>query len=376
HNAERLLKLIEIVYRWLPLGTVINNKVLVVHGGISDSTDVNWIKRIERQKYASLLRPPVTEGIASGTELIDKQEWKQVFDILWSDPQSSEGCIPNSLRGAGTYFGPDVTKQFLERHNYMYLVRSHECKPDGYEMTHGNKVITIFSASNYYETGSNKGAYMKFVGTELRFHFVQFTSATKLGPTQLSFRQRVGLIESSAIRELLSKVNFYRSKLIQEFAAQDPEGTGQITVAQWCNSMEKVTGLNIPWRMLRMKLVTVDFSGMAQYMTTFQENLNKREVSMAQYIPLFFAIPILVIVYGFKNTLGEVAGTPMVCKLEDGETGGPFGENHEATYVLAFLAGYGQFFDQRIGVEFLVSSCGEGGGGASIIRLRILDWSD
>lgn len=50
HNAERLLRLIERVYRWLPLGTVVNNKVLVVHGGISDTTDLDWVRNLDRQK--------------------------------------------------------------------------------------------------------------------------------------------------------------------------------------------------------------------------------------------------------------------------------------------------------------------------------------
>lgn len=50
HNAERLLKLIEEVYRWLPLGTIVNNRVLVVHGGISDCTDLDLIRSLDRGK--------------------------------------------------------------------------------------------------------------------------------------------------------------------------------------------------------------------------------------------------------------------------------------------------------------------------------------
>lgn len=52
-NAEKLLRLIDVVYRWLPLGTVVDKKVLVVHGGISDITDLEWIKNIDRQKVSS-----------------------------------------------------------------------------------------------------------------------------------------------------------------------------------------------------------------------------------------------------------------------------------------------------------------------------------
>ena len=63
-----------------------------------------------------------------------------MFDLLWSDPQPSDGCIPNSLRGAGTYFGPDVTDKFLAKHHLSYIVRSHECKVGGYELTHSGKV--------------------------------------------------------------------------------------------------------------------------------------------------------------------------------------------------------------------------------------------
>ncbi|CAH1400567.1 unnamed protein product [Nezara viridula] len=289
HNADRLLKLIEAVYRWLPLGTLVNNKVLIVHGGISDATDIQWLKTIDRHKYVSLLRPPVIDGVASTSENVNKLEWKQVFDILWSDPQRGDGCVPNSLRGAGTYFGPDVTESFLNKHGLLYLIRSHECKPDGYEITHGNKVITIFSASNYYETGSNKGAYLKLVGTELKTHFVQFMSSTKSGPSVLTFRQRVGLIETSAIRELTTKINNSRNKLVQQFSTHDPEAKGVITVTEWCDSMMQVTGLNLPWRMLRSKLATTDPStGLVHYMSTFQENITKREVSKALSYLSFF----------------------------------------------------------------------------------------
>nr|CAD7256021.1 unnamed protein product [Timema shepardi]CAD7567564.1 unnamed protein product [Timema californicum] len=280
-SADRLLRLIECVYRWLPLGTVVNNKVLVVHGGISNITDLEWVRSLDRHKYVSLLRPPVTESSAPGAELIDKMEWKQVFDILWSDPQGIEGCVANTLRGAGTYFGPDVTEQFLKKHKLLYLVRSHECKPGGYELTHGNKVITIFSASNYYELGSNKGAYVKLVGPQLAPHFVQFTTATSRAK-RLTFRQRVGLVESSAIRELSGKILASKELLLEEFKKHDPENTGLITVTQWCTALETRTGLSIPWRMLREKLVNMDAaSGKVEYASTFQEHIPGKRASEA-----------------------------------------------------------------------------------------------
>lgn len=53
HNAERLLKLIEEIYRWLPLGTIVNNRVFVVHGGISDTTDLDLLKSLDRGKVST-----------------------------------------------------------------------------------------------------------------------------------------------------------------------------------------------------------------------------------------------------------------------------------------------------------------------------------
>ncbi|KAK5643890.1 hypothetical protein RI129_007735 [Pyrocoelia pectoralis] len=281
HNSEKLLKLIEGVYRWLPLGTIVNNKVLIVHGGISDTTDLDLIKSLDRGKYVSLLRPPITDSTAPGAEIIDKVEWKQVFDILWSDPQPGDGCIPNGLRGAGTYFGPDITKRFLKRNKMLYLIRSHECKPEGYEINHNNKVITVFSASNYYELGSNKGAYLKLVGPQLDTHFVQYTAAT--GKTKrLTFRQRIGLVESSAIRELRGHIMSNRERLQQEFQKADPDLTGFIPVSEWCKTMETVTELGLPWRMLREKLVALDTeTQMVNYSTTF-DKINNSDITTVQ----------------------------------------------------------------------------------------------
>lgn len=96
-------------------------------------------------------------------------------------------------------------------------------------------MITIFSASNYYEIGSNKGAYLK-LNPQLDTHFVQYTSAASK-TRKLTFRQKVGLVESSAIRELGAKLREHRNDLEREFKARDPDLKGNKTFkAIWFSS--------------------------------------------------------------------------------------------------------------------------------------------
>lgn len=49
-HGKKILKLLQKIFSWLPLATVIDNKVLIVHGGISDTTDLNVIERVDRHK--------------------------------------------------------------------------------------------------------------------------------------------------------------------------------------------------------------------------------------------------------------------------------------------------------------------------------------
>lgn len=70
-------------------------------------------------------------------------------DLLWSDPQVPKGRAP-SKRGVGVQFGPDITLAFLKRNKLDYIIRSHEVKDMGYEVTHEGKCITVFSAPNYW----------------------------------------------------------------------------------------------------------------------------------------------------------------------------------------------------------------------------------
>ncbi|XP_048474165.1 serine/threonine-protein phosphatase 5 [Rhincodon typus] len=127
----------------------------IMHGGLfsEDGITLEDIKKIDRN------RQPPDSG--------------PMCDLLWSDPQPQNGRSI-SKRGVSCQFGPDVTSRFLEENKLDYIIRSHEVKPEGYEITHNGKCITVFSAPNYCDQMGNQGAYIHLTGSDLKPIFHQF----------------------------------------------------------------------------------------------------------------------------------------------------------------------------------------------------------
>ncbi|KAF1587244.1 Serine/threonine-protein phosphatase with EF-hands 1, partial [Eudyptes moseleyi] len=270
-HGKQILCLLRDVFSWLPLATIIDSKVLILHGGISDTTDLDFLNALERNKVRDHIHVGVIlfslKNLAVQM-LRSSFRYLQILDILWSDPRSQNGCTPNKRRGGGCYFGPDVTAKLFERYNLKMLIRSHEFKPEGYEISHDGKVITIFSASNYYEEGSNRGAYIK-LNPELIPRFVQYR-VSKYTRRQ-NLQERVGTIESSALKSLREKIYAHRSELTSAFAQYDLNGTGKISVNDWAAAMESVLQLELPWRMLRSQLAQMNADGEVDFMSCFYD---------------------------------------------------------------------------------------------------------
>ncbi|XP_054473526.1 serine/threonine-protein phosphatase with EF-hands 1 [Anoplopoma fimbria] len=367
-NGREILQLFQDIFSLLPIATVIDGKILIVHGGISDQTDLDFLSSIERHKVKSALRFPrrsldqldisqsckrtrsaagsrpssqsknqrtpnqrrrrcehsrqdsaastsssSSSSVSSSSSSFGSprtpsclsprpcpsspimpytinvlqvpyldslssvpppappqhdREWKQVVDILWSDPKTQEGCSPNTFRGGGCYFGPDVTRRLLLQHGLQLLIRSHECKQEGYELCHGGQVITIFSASNYYEEGSNRGAYIK-VGRELvpRFYQYQVSRTTR----KLTLTQRVRAAEGSALKALKEKLFTHRSELLSSLQQYDQNNTGCVSVSEWAQAFESVLRLDLPWRTLRPHLARLAPDGSVDYRSCFED---------------------------------------------------------------------------------------------------------
>jgi hypothetical protein len=67
----------------------------------------------------------------------------------------------------------------------------------------------------------------------------------------LSIRERVNVIELSAIKQLLEKFVVNKQKLIEEYKIKDIENTGAISLTDWIAITGQVLELKLPWRSLR-----------------------------------------------------------------------------------------------------------------------------
>ncbi|KAK2167212.1 hypothetical protein LSH36_31g05027 [Paralvinella palmiformis] len=155
--TSQMANLFTEVFNYLPLAHLINDKVLIMHGGLfsEDGVTLDDIRKVDRN------RQPPDSGI--------------MCELLWSDPQPHPGCSP-SKRGVGTQFGPDVTKSFLQKNGLQYIIRSHEVKNEGYELAHDGLCITVFSAPNYCDTMGNKGAFITLKGGDLKPKFTSYSA--------------------------------------------------------------------------------------------------------------------------------------------------------------------------------------------------------
>jgi serine/threonine-protein phosphatase 2B catalytic subunit len=162
----------------MPLAAILNNKFLIVHGGISpELKTLDDLDRITR-----FVEPPRT-GI--------------YCDLLWSDPVDSENGAAvdayrsNEVRGCSYFYGLAAVSTFLRKNSLLSVIRAHEAQLDGYKMHRWNGtlefpvVITLFSAPNYCDIYNNKGAIIKFENNILNIQQFNYTAHPYILPNFL-----------------------------------------------------------------------------------------------------------------------------------------------------------------------------------------------
>jgi serine/threonine-protein phosphatase 6 catalytic subunit len=124
------------LFDYLPLGAIVEGKVLCIHGGLSpDVKTLDQIRVIDRK--------------------IEIPHEGPFCDLMWSDPEDIDTWAFNT-RGAGWLFGAKVTKEFSYLNDLELICRAHQLVMEGYKFWFPEKnLVTVWSAPNYcYRCGN------------------------------------------------------------------------------------------------------------------------------------------------------------------------------------------------------------------------------
>ena len=128
-------------FNWLPVATIVDEKIFCMHGGLSpELSNMEQIRRI--------MRPT------------DVPDTGLLWDLLWSDPEKDLSGWEENDRGVSFVFGPDIVSTFLKKHDLDLICRAHQVVEDGYEFFAKRQLVTLFSAPNYCGEFDNSGAMM------------------------------------------------------------------------------------------------------------------------------------------------------------------------------------------------------------------------
>lgn len=275
---DLLFEMFAEVFNHLPLFSIANDSIFVVHGGLFHNPNVTMqdLADINRSDY--FVKPPVPypQSIKGLQPEDARAEYlKQLQrDALWSDPTDEMGCFLNP-RGAGVSFGPDVAETFMANHNLCMIVRSHECVLRGFDLPFVNPYVdssleyleaqplnprrlqkafekapllcTLFSASNYIG-GDNEGAFLQFAT-----HPFPMSRPTYRNPGIHYLVKRYKTSESTvSLREtthtsLAELIMKRKAALLSAFEAKDKDNSGYVTRLEWADVMQRVTNIKIRW---------------------------------------------------------------------------------------------------------------------------------
>eukprot|EP00668_Euglena_longa_P011698 GGOE01014112.1.p1 GENE.GGOE01014112.1~~GGOE01014112.1.p1 ORF type:complete len:339 (-),score=101.46 GGOE01014112.1:306-1232(-) len=167
YGNSNVWKLYTDLFDYLPLTAVVENEIFCLHGGLSPSIDtLDHVRALDRVQEIPHEGP--------------------MCDLLWSDPDDRVGW-GISPRGAGYTFGADITEQFNRVNGLKLVARAHQLVMEGYNYSHNQLCVTIFSAPNYCYRCGNQAALME-VDEQMGTAFYQFDPAPRRGEQQTNRR--------------------------------------------------------------------------------------------------------------------------------------------------------------------------------------------
>lgn len=253
-----MFDIFNVLFKTIPLCTVVGNSVLVLHGGLCHDTDLqlDTIDDIDRAKYNPTCEPPYPENTVG----MDEKEKRAAYleqicrELLWSDPKESPGVEP-SKRGCGVFFGPDVARKFMANNRLSMIIRSHECCQTGLDFPYADtknppNLCTLFSCSNYGKS-NNSAAYIIILPHS-------FKSSKKIGNTSLHFASHhfktsetdMETVKLNSKKTLLNLMIKKKKALVIEFEDADQDGDDMVGKSEWAAIMEKVCKIHIRWLLM------------------------------------------------------------------------------------------------------------------------------
>ncbi|RLN48703.1 hypothetical protein BBJ29_003070 [Phytophthora kernoviae] len=244
-RPARMFEAFQTLFESLPLCAVLQQKIFVVHGGLfsRDNVTLAHLRGITRKR-----EPPLHQM---------NFEDKIFEDMLWSDPRPIQTRQP-SERGAGVEFGVSVTNNFCLVNKIALIIRSHECVVEGFEILHGGRLITLFSASRYCGTQMNKGAFLT-LGPDLQPEIQQFyahsiNETTFKAPEQ---SQMQGMLEEDTLRMIAERICDHKPSLYWYFTQHDDEHNGTVSRLIWAEALRSVLQLDLPFLTYQPKLAAL-----------------------------------------------------------------------------------------------------------------------
>jgi hypothetical protein len=153
-------------------------RILCTHGGIprfsAPPRDKDMLAFLRSPEFPRLLtlfpnNPLVRDDPEAQLDDLDQavlqQAWYVMFDLMWSDPTHDDDG-PNinewgfgiNMRGNNVVsFSSVAVETFLESFQYTMLFRAHQEKAHGIRLSKSQRVLTIFSSSNYLGHGNGAG---------------------------------------------------------------------------------------------------------------------------------------------------------------------------------------------------------------------------
>ena len=149
-DEQSIFANINSAFNLLPFGVLVDNNILMVHGGIGSS--INTLEDIENIK-----RPLEVEQ-----NVVNKEQLK-VIDLLWSEYDDNIDNINMNKerdkfkKGFIVKYGKERLNKFMDDNKINLLIASHQFVPGGFCTFNNDKLLIVFSATNYMNKCGNIG---------------------------------------------------------------------------------------------------------------------------------------------------------------------------------------------------------------------------